>query len=102
MVIVGNMGSRYRIAYTVVGDTDNLAARLEALTRLYGVSVLISESTKNACANTRSREIDHARGKGRPTRVFEPLADSVTQTSEFLKRHHEALEAYYRGAWSEA
>ena len=104
MVIVGNMGSRYRIAYTVVGDTDNLAARLEALTRLYGVSVLISESTKNACANTRSREIDHARGKGkgRPTRVFEPLADSVTQTSEFLKRHHEALEAYYRGAWIEA
>jgi len=53
MVIVGNMGSRYRIAYTVVGDTDNLAARLEALTRLYGVSVLISESTKNACATTR-------------------------------------------------
>ena len=74
MVIVGNMGSRYRIAYTVVGDTDNLAARLEALTRLYGVSVLISESTKNACANTRCREIDHVRGKGRPTRVFEPLA----------------------------
>ncbi len=104
MVNVGNMGSRYRIAYTVVGDPVNLAARLEALTRLYGVGVLISESTKNACANVRCREVDHVRvkGKGRPTRVFEPLVDGATQTDEFLRRHHEALEAYYGGAWNEA
>ncbi len=103
-VNVGNMGSRYRIAYTVVGDAVNLAARLEALTRLYGVGVLTSESTKNACTNLRCREIDHVRvkGKGRPTRVFEPLAEGVTPTDEFLKEHHEALEAYYGGAWSEA
>lgn len=103
VVNVGNMGSRYRVAYTVVGDAVNVAASLEALTRLYGVDILISESTRNANQSGTFREIDHARVKGKdgPTHLFEPLK-SEGDIDEVLKLHHQGLEAYYGGAWSEA
>ena len=103
VVNVGNMGSRYRVAYTVVGDAVNVAARLEALTRLYGVDILISESTRDASQHGAFREIDHVRvkGKDRSTRLFEPLK-SERDIDETVRRHHEGLEAYYGGAWSEA
>ena len=103
VVNVGNMGSRYRVAYTVVGDAVNVAARLEALTRLYGVDILISESTRDASQHGAFREIDHVRvkGKDRSTRLFEPLK-SEGDIDETVRRHHEGLEAYYGGAWSEA
>ncbi len=103
VVNVGNMGSRYRVAYTVVGDAVNVAARLEALTRLYGVDILVSESTRNVCQDGAFWEIDHVRvkGKDRPTRIFEPHKGS-NDNDEAIRRHKEGLEAYYGGAWSEA
>jgi adenylate cyclase len=103
-MIIGNMGSRERFAYTVIGDEANLGARLEAANKDFRTHILISEATwQRVRDEIAARELDVVtfRGMARPVRVFEVLGTQPLPSEDALrlKRFAAALAAYRRAQW---
>ena len=106
--LVGSIGSEFMMSFTVMGDTVNLASRLESANKFYGTRCLVSQATIAAAAQAvEAREIDRlvVAGQTRPQIVFEIMGRAGELSAEqiALRAHYsEGLAAYRARHWDEA
>jgi adenylate cyclase len=107
-LVTGNMGSTMRMNYTMMGDTVNLAARLEASAKQYGIYIQVAEETYNACKDKFIwRDLDYVivMGKTEPAQVFELISEDGNMPpgyDKLLPAYNEALKLYRNQDWAKA
>ena len=103
-MLVGNMGSRQRKNFTIMGDSVNLASRLEGINRQFGTHIIISEGTFLLVKDqVVARELDliRVKGKTQPVKVYEllALAKDAEAHNDLVTRFDKGLAAYRNGDW---
>lgn len=107
-VVFGSVGAKRRMDFTSIGDTVNLAARLEGANKTYGTKSLITESVyEKVKENYLCREIDllTVKGKTQPVRIYEILQKRDASSAKLLKFQEvfeQGLKAYRDQKWKEA
>ncbi len=101
---VGNLGSHRRFDYSAIGDNVNITSRLEGLTKVYGIALVVGEDTAGRLPDIPFFEIDLVRVKGRatPTRLFTLLSLLPDVAGDLPTVHERFLAAYRGGRWDEA
>jgi adenylate cyclase len=109
LMLVGNIGSRYRFSYGALGDQVNLGSRLEGLNKMYGTEILLGENTARFLEGSfLLRELDMVKvvGRKQPLRIYELVGksdDSLPKERTQSLRHFAAgLDAYRRQLWQDA
>ncbi len=107
LVVAGNLGSQNRLNYTVIGDSVNLSARLEGLTRIYNTANIVSAACVQAAPEFIYRELDlvQVAGKSEPVRIYQVVGTRATITNQQqreLTAFADALASYRAQRWEEA
>ena len=101
-VVVGNMGSDLRFDYTCLGDSVNLAARLEGQSKNYGVDIILGEETVNQIPGFQFMELDRlvVKGKSKPVTIYTILDKEYDNST--VEYHNKFLEIYRLQDWPNA
>lgn len=106
--IVGNMGYKDRLSYTALGDTVNLASRLEGLNKHYGTRILITETTYDKVRDefvARPVDVVAVKGKSTGVKIYELIVERDQAGQDvlaFVSLCEEGMKSYLRREWSKA